>query len=69
MGDRMREILLEYRECIARPYDGAAYIKPALYSYYPHYAFVVTPFDKRERRFLVSRDFIHDFWIFTEIPF
>lgn len=69
-GDMMREILREYREHIALPYEGAAYVKPAHYCVYPHYAFILTPFEKRyEKQFMVHRDFTHDFWIFTVIPF
>jgi hypothetical protein len=70
IGDIMREILRQYHEYIALPYEGAAYVKPAHYSSYPNYAFILTPFEKRyEKQFMVHREFIYDFWIFTEIPF
>lgn len=69
-GDMMREILREYHEYVSLPYWGPAYVKPTLYSAYPDYAFIVTPFRKYVRRqFIVHKQWSTQFWIFEEIPF
>jgi hypothetical protein len=69
IGDRMREVLRDYHEYVDYGYGGPVYVKPAMYSSYPNYAFVVTPFKRWGKQFMVQKHPSTQLWIFEEIPF